>query len=174
MIKILDEMAFVGNYRSEKYFGRSYDVLDCACLPYGADEMVERFQIHFGSDEYDGWLVKMAVGSFDDEDCFLLFTRYTSPDESSDVIVQCSSLTPLQKQADIVEYVLFELKLKPKDLRWIRSDLKLHQWLLCRMDDNNNEFVIDAFDAQVEAEARKEMYERRGHKQMYWVRKAKK
>lgn len=43
------------------------------------------------------------------------------------------------------------------------------RWLLWRQDDHGNRFEVAVFDTKAEAERERERYERRGHKQMYWV-----
>ena len=43
------------------------------------------------------------------------------------------------------------------------------RWVLWRQDDNGNRDLVAVFDSRAEAEARCEEYERKGHKQMYWV-----
>lgn len=43
------------------------------------------------------------------------------------------------------------------------------QWLLKRADDNGQTYVMQAFTSKEEAEAQALFYERKGHKQLYWV-----
>jgi hypothetical protein len=43
------------------------------------------------------------------------------------------------------------------------------RFVLWRMDDNGNEFVVARYERREDAEAARDRYEARGHKQMYWV-----
>ncbi len=47
----------------------------------------------------------------------------------------------------------------------------LPKWELWRLDDNANEMMIDTFRSRAKAVAIQQMYEARGHRQTYWVRK---
>jgi uncharacterized protein with GYD domain len=41
------------------------------------------------------------------------------------------------------------------------------EFVLMRQDDNGNRYVMDRFPSRAEAAA--ELFESRGHKQLYWV-----
>lgn len=43
------------------------------------------------------------------------------------------------------------------------------RWIVCRLDDNGNEFVVARTRTLDEAEALVAEFEARGHKQTYWV-----
>ncbi len=45
------------------------------------------------------------------------------------------------------------------------------RWCLIRLDDNGNEFVVQADLSRAQAQALARQYEARGHKQSYWVRR---
>jgi hypothetical protein len=47
------------------------------------------------------------------------------------------------------------------------------RWRLMRQDDNNNEIEVASFSNQVDAKFAQIDYEKRGHKQIYWVERAK-
>jgi hypothetical protein len=42
-------------------------------------------------------------------------------------------------------------------------------WTVYRQDDNGNRFVVETGLSRAEAEQLVEIYERRGHKQVYWA-----
>jgi hypothetical protein len=42
-------------------------------------------------------------------------------------------------------------------------------WTVHRQDDNGNRFVVETGLTRDEAERLVELYERRGHKQLYWA-----
>ena len=45
-------------------------------------------------------------------------------------------------------------------------------WVLWRQDDNGNRFVVATFDDQKAAEAALRAFERKKHKQTYWIDRA--
>jgi len=50
------------------------------------------------------------------------------------------------------------------------STIKTSRFEVWRLDDNGNEFLVDAFDERVSAEKRIAELTAGGHKQMYWVK----
>ena len=46
-------------------------------------------------------------------------------------------------------------------------------WSLLRQDDNGNHFVIEKQLTKQEATRKKEEYEAKGHKQLYWIKEEK-
>lgn len=44
-------------------------------------------------------------------------------------------------------------------------------WRLMRLDDNGNEFEMARFDNEAEAERERAKYEKRGHKQTYYLKR---
>ena len=42
-------------------------------------------------------------------------------------------------------------------------------WKLIRQDESGNKFVIDSFESKEKAEQEMEKFQKRGHKQTYWV-----
>jgi IS1 family transposase len=47
----------------------------------------------------------------------------------------------------------------------------LRRWRLLRLDDNGNSFVVDDYQTYSEALDAQRCYEKKGHKQTYWVEK---
>lgn len=45
-------------------------------------------------------------------------------------------------------------------------------WVLWRQDDHGTRYAIGSYTSQCEAAAQAEMFEERGHKQMYWVERS--
>jgi hypothetical protein len=45
----------------------------------------------------------------------------------------------------------------------------MSRWVLWRLDDNDNRFVVAVFASRDEAEAAVRAFEAHGHKQTYWV-----
>ncbi|MDY6912803.1 MAG: hypothetical protein SVM79_10655 [Chloroflexota bacterium] len=46
------------------------------------------------------------------------------------------------------------------------------QWQLKRQDDHGNQFIMANFSSRKQAENTLEHYERKGHKQTYWIERA--
>jgi hypothetical protein len=51
-------------------------------------------------------------------------------------------------------------------------DSRDDRFTLWRQDDNGNVAEVATFTSLADAEAAKEEYERRGHKQLYWVKRS--
>lgn len=68
---------------------------------------------------------------------------------------------------------LFEtLEIDERDTLGLRHDVDidaLPSWALWRQDNNGNRFEMDRFRSYAKAAAQQQMYEDRGHGQMYWV-----
>lgn len=72
----------------------------------------------------------------------------------------------------IALHILFAI-LNPNGNRTFRftgkTDLK--KWKLLRLDDNGNSFVVAEYKTHSEAQDAQRSYEKKGHKQTYWVEK---
>lgn len=69
--------------------------------------------------------------------------------------------------------LLKELGFGFKDLTWFQFKGSAdNPHLLFRYDDNGGEFLMARFDSYLEAEMTRQMYEDRGHKQIYYLKKA--
>lgn len=53
-----------------------------------------------------------------------------------------------------------------------QAQSKYHVFEVWRLDDNGNEFLVDAFDDRETAEKRIAELTAGGHKQMYWLKEA--
>ena len=53
-----------------------------------------------------------------------------------------------------------------------RAVEQVERWVLWRLDDNGNRFVIAVFANRDEAETTARAFEAHGHKQTYWVEAA--
>lgn len=49
------------------------------------------------------------------------------------------------------------------------SSERVGRWVLWRLDDNDNRFLVAVFARREEAEAAARAFEAHGHKQTYWV-----
>ena len=64
-----------------------------------------------------------------------------------------------------------EFKFNRNDFEWISENLGVAEWLLTRLDDNGNETPMFFFHDEQSANMAKNEYEKRGHKQSYFVTK---
>ncbi|KRA17996.1 hypothetical protein ASD69_10265 [Lysobacter sp. Root604] len=64
------------------------------------------------------------------------------------------------------------MALSEADLPWVSPVLGPGRWLLYRLDDNGNEFLIERYQQPEVAERIRAQYEAKGHKQLYFVRSA--
>ncbi len=49
------------------------------------------------------------------------------------------------------------------------NKLSPERWQLMRQDDHGNVYFVGCFECQAEAEEMRKDFEKKGHKQMYWV-----
>lgn len=82
--------------------------------------------------------------------------------------VQIQSFEPDSRKA--LNKLLNELKLSESELLWKTDYLGPAKWALYRLDDNNNEALIEVFLSKSSAKFVAEQYEIKGHKQCYFVR----
>ncbi len=66
-----------------------------------------------------------------------------------------------------------ENKYRSDPLRNASPDMPKPEWMLFRIDDNGNETEMERFRDRLSAERVMRAYEAKGHKQAYFVRKAK-
>ncbi len=50
--------------------------------------------------------------------------------------------------------------------------MESNQWVLKRQDDHGNQYIVASFESEKEANTEMLDYERKGHKQMFWVEEA--
>ena len=53
----------------------------------------------------------------------------------------------------------------------IRMNVQRKKWLLCRVDDNGNRFLIDRFETRDQSEKTRLKFEEKGHKQTFLINK---
>ncbi len=70
-----------------------------------------------------------------------------------------------------MESLCVELQLNIEDFDWVNDELGAAKWCLSRYDDNGNEIDMFCFHQEVIAKEVQLIYEKRGHKQAYFVRK---
>lgn len=76
---------------------------------------------------------------------------------------------PLEEAGEILNDALSALGLTSASLVWLSPRTSLLPYDLWRQDDNGNRFYIDQFPCRADAELARDEYERRGHKQAYFV-----
>lgn len=70
-----------------------------------------------------------------------------------------------------IDEVLQTFEITSRELVWCVEYLGPAPWVLTRLDDNGNEFEIQRFLLEQSAQWIKLQYEKKGHKQAYFVRK---
>lgn len=81
-------------------------------------------------------------------------------------------VAPLEEAGEILNDVLGALGLTSASLAWLSPQISLLPYDLWRQDDNGIRFYIDQFPCRADAEHARDGYERRGHKQAYFVERA--
>ncbi|NEP35166.1 MAG: hypothetical protein F6K38_28185 [Moorea sp. SIO3B2] len=54
-------------------------------------------------------------------------------------------------------------------IKWVNDLIDNEVCRLCRVDDNNNTFVMKTFSSYIEAEIERYSYQKKGHKQTYYL-----
>jgi len=72
---------------------------------------------------------------------------------------------------ELITKLCFEFKIKIDAVPWVQSELEEGRYELVRLDDNDNEVVMYSLPDEARAEQCRAVYESRGHKQLYSVRK---
>ncbi|WP_287358479.1 hypothetical protein [Moorena sp. SIO3B2] len=68
-----------------------------------------------------------------------------------------------------VAKLLVELNILPNMIKWVNDLIDNEVCRLCRVDDNNNTFVMKTFSSYIEAEIERYSYQKKGHKQTYYL-----
>ena len=71
-----------------------------------------------------------------------------------------------------LERLCSEFGLSPSGFDWVNDSLGQAKWKLARYDDNGNYIDMFSFHSEKAANAVKEYYEKKGHKQAYFVSKS--
>lgn len=137
-------------------------------LPWNADEFAAKWQLTL--DEFEepglGW-VRTAVLQIGHCIC-LAEAHLQGPDQARRVSISVAGTSP-DTRLDLFE-ILRAMELSEADLPWVRPLLGPARWLLYRLDDNGNEFLIERYQQPEAAETIRAQYEAKGHKQLYFVR----
>jgi len=65
--------------------------------------------------------------------------------------------------------LLVELGITSEKLKWVNNDIDNGKYNLCRLDDNDNAFIMKTFNSYIAAEVARNEYEKKGHKQTYYL-----
>jgi hypothetical protein len=68
-----------------------------------------------------------------------------------------------------LQNILCSVSLADNQLLWKQPDMSRREWILFRLDDNGNRFVMSYFRDKGFAERLAALYESKGHKQTYYV-----
>jgi len=105
---------------------------------------------------------------------FVLYTYYEGAAFENTTLINGGIDAP--GTGDELEDYLKALNLDRNEVNWHR-DWRLDaeefkpKWRLWRQDDNGNRMVIDVFSSEQDAEKKREEFDAKGHKQIYWVEK---
>ncbi len=138
-------------------------------LPYMPKEFQNKYGVKFekgtdGLGELEYCVLK--IGGLK----YLLESHTDGPKEATLMNVSISSSEQdLEKHIDIL---LEALTLNYSDLVHIQEKLGEPKWILCRQDDNDNEFEMGRFYLKETCERQSRIYQEKGHKQIYYVKKA--
>jgi len=140
-----------------------------AQLPFEWTYFQDKFNIVF--DEFDDpglGICKIACVKIDGKICGL-----ESHPEGSEIARKVAiKVVSYEEEWDkIIGLFCSLLEIKKSELPWIQSELSPSKWELYRTDDNANETIMHRFPNEELANKARVTYEKRGHKQLYMVRK---
>ena len=133
-------------------------------------EFTERFGIEFQTFQEDGWGTCLATIAKIGGTPVLLEAFPEGPELARYITV---SVRAYEEEWDaILGAIVTAVNVPLPKMLWIQRELKPAQWLLMRMDDVGNEAIVLRFPTRLQAEHAARAFEKRGHKQTYWVRAA--
>ncbi len=147
--------------------------IELCILPFKRVEMEIRFGIHFYT------YLEKGLGEFCISEVEISGMQFilASPADSTglteyklDAIVVFMSCRSSQA-AQSLQVVLTEFRLTKKELLSYRDISSPVEWILLRLDDNNNETVMFRFIEKHCADSAQKIYEAKGHKQTYFVKR---
>lgn len=143
--------------------------LHLCTLPLGPGEVVSQYMLEFESFPDGAGITDHAAVSVDGHGV-LLKSPMSPPDGARQIEVWVAAHETAWDP--IVDALCEALELSRDDLPFVESGLVPGQWILWRLDDNGNEAEMFRLPDRARAEFYKQVYERRGHKQAYAVRRA--
>ncbi len=140
-----------------------------AILPLSPEDLLKSDGIEFVEFDDDGMGLCQRAGIKIDGTIFALFTH---PERFKDKAWLTVETRSFEKDSEKALSLLLEaLKIQRNELLWEREDLGPAKWVVNRIDDNGNEFEMYRFQNEHSANWIRMKYEKRGHKQTYFVKK---
>lgn len=142
--------------------------LPICTLPFDPSAMSERHGLRFELDEDDGLGPRLSSVARVKEWVLWLESHPQGPPgaELVTVFVYCD----IEDSLAALHAVLDGLALREEQLYWRSDCLGPARWALCRLDDNGNEVEMKRFQLEAAAQWTAQQYEKRGHKQLYFVK----
>ncbi len=102
-----------------------------------------------------------------------LFVSQSFPDGSEEAqFLNISVQSTENDSKKALQKLLRALNMTEQGLVWVNNDLGTPQWILRRLDENGHETEMFRFQEEDCAEAVRQQYEDKGHKQLYMVHHA--
>jgi hypothetical protein len=79
------------------------------------------------------------------------------------------SVVGFKGEKENVAKLLIELNISPNMINWVNDSIDNEVCSLYIIDDNNNTFVMKTFNSYIEAEITRYSYQKKGHKQTYYL-----
>lgn len=137
-------------------------------LPFGPDEISRQWEIQFTEFDDDGLgRCRAAFVKIDEIICLL----ESHPDGPAEARLVTIFIRSTEADSEIAtKQIVAGFGLSWEALRWKSEFLGPAAWALFRVDDNANEFEMQRFLLEVSAVAVRRAYEKKEHKQTYFVR----
>jgi len=138
------------------------------CLPFSVEHVERAINVHFEECSEDG--LGTCYYCFLRHDTFeLLLKGYLSKQHIDPGVVVEMHSTEKEPLA-ILNFICDILNIDRNELPWITEHLSSPRFVLYRIDDNANEVEMKRFHEESMARAVANVYQKRGHKQLYLVR----
>jgi len=138
-------------------------------LPLRLDQLERRHGLRFEPKEPQLPFTRHAVIAVDGQTFLLTVVPEGDSTQSLAEVVARGDIRDLVRAlASICE----AFGVSRETLPWVTDDLSSRPWVLYRLDDNGNRFLMSYFRDKALAEQLAQRYAERGHKQSYYVEKA--
>ena len=149
----------------EYWFGNGAERPLCQ-FPFSVEEMKDRHGLNFESRISQLWQSVQAIVEAEGMTFMLTAVPDAAPPLS---LVEATVRGDVRNPQIALEALCRASDIPVDQLAWVAPDLSCAQWSLWRLDDNGNRSRMLYFRDKSMAEAAASAYERKGHKQSYYV-----
>jgi len=139
--------------------------LACVQINVASSYFAKKFGIEFEDCYEEGLGVTEVVRLENDLGTRFIIQEYPT----TSVITNIFCIFDASNVSETVDEVLETLGLTSKVIVFLHPDIELKPHQLWRQDDHGHKFLIETFVCKADAVFKMRVFERLGHKQIYWV-----